>query len=394
MKIYSQDMKQFFLLLAATLIAVTASAQEQDHGKRVVEGSFWDNWELSAGMGAGMHTERGTGNGAFGQKLGFEGNFSIVKWVSPVVGLRAQLQGGRLSNYDLELGRERWPYLFAHGDVLINLSNLVGGYREDRAYYLIPVAGAGSIWANFTDKSQAKTGRGTLQDFALTAGLLHKFRLSPAVDFHIEMKSWLTNTSVLPIELKERSTWGLSATAGFAYRFGRRGWDRVKDIAYTAEDLAVYRQAADKSAEALKAAEEENARLKRALQEERDRAARAEAAAADAAAQPRVAEKEASTLILFSIGSTTLTKQEQLRLEQVAEMIKRGPQENRYKLEGYADKQTGTKALNERLAAERAREVYDFLVKQGVNPDVLSYEGMGEENPFPRQETNRSVRIR
>lgn len=387
-------MKQFFLLLAATLIAVTASAQEQDHGKRVVEGSFWDNWELSAGMGAGMHTERGTGNGAFGQKLGFEGNFSIVKWVSPVVGLRAQLQGGRLSNYDLELGRERWPYLFAHGDVLINFSNLVGGYREDRAYYLIPFAGAGSIWANFTDKSQAKTGRGTLQDFALTAGLLHKFRLSPAVDFHIEMKSWLTNTSVLPIELKERSTWGLSATAGFAYRFGRRGWDRVEDIAYTAEDLAVYRQAADKSAEALKAAEEENARLKRALQEERDRAARAEAAAADAAAQPRIAEKEASTLILFSIGSTSLTKQEQLRLEQVAEMIKRGPQENRYKLEGYADKQTGTKALNERLAAERAREVYDFLVKQGVNPDVLSYEGMGEENPFPRQETNRSVRIR
>ena len=387
-------MKQFFLLLAATLIAVTASAQEQDHGKRVVEGSFWDNWELSAGMGAGMHTERGTGEGAFGQKLGFEGNFSIVKWVSPVVGLRAQLQGGRLSNYDLELGRERWPYLFAHGDVLINFSNLVGGYREDRAYYLIPFAGVGSIWANFTDKSQAKTGRGTLQDFALTAGLLHKFRLSPAVDFHIEMKSWLTNTSVLPIELKERSTWGLSATAGFAYRFGRRGWDRVEDIAYTAEDLAVYRQAADKSAEALKATEEENARLKRALQEERDRAARAEAAAADAAAQPRVAEKEASTLILFSIGSTTLTKQEQLRLEQVAEMIKRGPQENRYKLEGYADKQTGTKALNERLAAERAREVYDFLVKQGVNPDVLSYEGMGEENPFPRQETNRSVRIR
>ena len=387
-------MKQFFLLLAATLIAVTASAQEQNHGKRVVEGSFWDNWELSAGMGAGMHTERGTGNGAFGQKLGFEGNFSIVKWVSPVVGLRAQLQGGRLSNYDLELGRERWPYLFAHGDVLINFSNLVGGYREDRAYYLIPFAGAGSIWANFTDKSQAKTGRGTLQDFALTAGLLHKFRLSPAVDFHIEMKSWLTNTSVLPIELKERSTWGLSATAGFAYRFGRRGWDRVEDIAYTAEDLAVYRQAADKSAETLKAAEEENARLKRALQEERDRAARAEAAATDAAAQPRVAEKEARTLILFSIGSTTLTKQEQLRLEQVAEMIKRGPQENRYKLEGYADKQTGTKALNERRAAERAREVYDFLVKQGVNPDVLSYEGMGEENPFPRQETNRSVRIR
>lgn len=390
-------MKKLLLLLVATLIVVTASAQEQNHGTRVVEGSFWDNWELSAGMGTGMHTERGTGEGAFGQKLGFEGNFSIVKWFSPVVGLRAQLQGGRLSNYDLDQGRMRWPYLFAHGDVLINFSNLVGGYREDRAYYLIPFVGAGSVWANFSDKSQAENGCGTLQDFALTAGLLHKFRLSTSVDFQIEMKSWLTNTSILPIELKERSSWGLSATAGFAYRFGRRGWDRVEDVAYTAEDLAVYRQAADKSAEALKAAEAENEALKKALAKERDRADKAEATAADAEARAQVKPEPnngVENLILFSIGSKELSKREQLRLEQVAEMIKRGPKEHRYKLEGHADKQTGSTALNARLSEQRAREVYDFLVKQGVDPDQLSYEGMGEANPYSTQEANRSVAIK
>ncbi len=390
-------MKKFLLLFATTLLAVTVSAQEQNHGRRVVEGSFWDNWELSAGMGAGMHTERGTGEGAFGQKLGFEGNFSIVKWFSPVVGLRAQLQGGRLSNYDLDEGRKRWPYLFAHGDVLINFSNLVGGYREDRAYYLIPFAGAGSIWANFSDKAQAENGCGTLQDFALTAGLLHKFRLSPSVDFQIEMKSWLTNTSVLPIALKERSSWGLSATAGFAYRFARRGWDRVEDIAYTAEDLAVYQNEAAKSAEALKAKEQENEALKKALAKERDRADKAEAAAADAEARARVKSEPnngVENLILFSIGSKELSKREQLRLEQVAEMIKRGDSKNTYRLEGYADKQTGSKELNARLSEQRAREVYDFLVKQGVDPDRLSYEGMGEKNPYSSQEANRSVAIK
>lgn len=390
-------MKKFLLLFATTLLAVTVSAQEQNHGRRVVEGSFWDNWELSAGMGAGMHTERGTGEGAFGQKLGFEGNFSIVKWFSPVVGLRAQLQGGRLSNYDLDEGRKRWPYLFAHGDVLINFSNLVGGYREDRAYYLIPFAGAGSIWANFSDKAQAENGCGTLQDFALTAGLLHKFRLSPSVDFQIEMKSWLTNTSVLPIALKERSSWGLSATAGFAYRFARRGWDRVEDIAYTAEDLAVYQNEAAKSAEALKAKEQENEALKKALAKERDRADKAEAAAADAEARARVKSEPnngVENLILFSIGSKELSKREQLRLEQVAEMIKRGDSKNTYRLEGYADKQTGSKELNARLSVQRAREVYDFLVKQGVDPDRLSYEGMGEKNPYSSQEANRSVAIK
>lgn len=390
-------MKKFLLLLTATLMAVTVSAQEQDHGRRVVEGSFWDNWELSAGMGAGMHTERGTGEGAFGQKLGFEGNFSIVKWFSPVVGLRAQLQGGRLSNYDLDEGRMRWPYLFAHGDVLINFSNLVGGYREDRAYYLIPFAGAGSIWANFSDKAQAENGCGTLQDFALTAGLLHKFRLSPSVDFQIEMKSWLTNTSVLPIALKERSSWGLSATAGFAYRFARRGWDRVEDIAYTAEDLAVYQNEAAKSAEALKAKEQENEALKKARAKERDRADKAEAAAADAEARARVKSEPnngVENLILFSIGSKELSKREQLRLEQVAEMIKRSDSKSTYRLEGYADKQTGSKELNARLSEQRAREVYDFLVKQGVDPDRLSYEGMGEKNPYSSQEANRSVAIK
>ena len=31
---------------------------------------------------------------SFGDRIGFEGNFSLTKWVHPVVGLRAQLQGG------------------------------------------------------------------------------------------------------------------------------------------------------------------------------------------------------------------------------------------------------------------------------------------------------------
>lgn len=389
-------MKRFLLLLGALCVAtLTVEAQTAENtGERIVMGSFWDNWELSAGMGTGMHTERGTGNGAFGEKLGFEGNFAITKWVSPVVGVRAQLQGGRLSNYDLAEGRMRWPYLFAHGDVLFNVSNLVGGYREDRAYYLIPFAGAGYQWSNFSDKAKAENGCGTLGDFALTLGILNKFRLSPAVDFHIELKSWLTGTEVLPIALEDRSTWALSATAGFAYRFNRRGWDRVKDIAYTAEDLAVYQNAAAKSAADLEAARAENEQLKRQLAEERDRAARAEAAAADAEAAAAKPSKEFESLILFNIGSSSLSKKEQLRLEQIATMIKQGPKENCYKLEGYADKQTGTKELNARLSEQRAKQVYDFLVGQGVDPDQLSYEGKGEENPFPKQETNRSVRIK
>ncbi|MBR0330949.1 MAG: OmpA family protein [Alistipes sp.] len=248
------------------------------------------------------------------------------------------------------------------------------------------------MWSNFSDKAQADTGIGTRSGFAMTMGLQHKFRMSPRVDFHLEMKSLLCNTDMLPIELKERSSWGVSLTAGFAYRFGRRGWDRVGDIAYTAEDLAPYQRAAEEKQQQLDEAERQNEALQKQLRQMTDRALAAEAAAEEA--KKPVVEDKVNGLILFNIGHSTLDKKEQLRLEQLAEMIKQGPKEHRYKLEGYADKQTGTPEINARLAQERAKRVYDFLVEQGVDPDCLSYEGKPNENPYRRQETNRSVAIK
>ena len=384
-------MKRLFLLLAATLMAATASAQKPTQ-ERIVAGDWNDNWEVSATMGTGMMLEQGTGEGTFGERLGFQGNIALTKWLHPVAAVRLQLEGGRLANYSDSKGLLRWPYLFPHADVMVNLSNWIGGYREDRAYYLIPFVGFGPMWSNFSDKAQADTGIGTRSGFAMTMGLQHKFRMSPRVDFHLEMKSLLCNTDMLPIELKERSSWGVSLTAGFAYRFGRRGWDRVGDIAYTAEDLAPYQRAAEEKQQQLDEAARQNEALQKQLRQMTDRALAAEAAAEEA--KKPIVEDKVNGLILFNIGHSTLDKKEQLRLEQLAEMIKQGPKEHRYKLEGYADKQTGTPEINARLAQERAKRVYDFLVEQGVDPDCLSYEGKPDENPYRRQETNRSVAIK
>lgn len=384
-------MKRLFLLLAATLMAVTASAQKPTQ-ERIVAGDWNDNWEISAAMGTGMMLEQGTGEGTFGERLGFQGNIALTKWLHPVAALRLQLEGGRFANYSDQKGLMKYPYLFTHADVMVNLSNWIGGYREDRAYYLIPFVGFGPMWSNFSDKSKADNGYGTRSGFAMTMGLQHKFRMSPRVDFHLEMKSLLCESDMIPIELKERSSWGVSLTAGFAYRFGRRGWDRVGDIAYTAEDLAPYQQAAAEKQQALDEAQRENESLKKQLRQMTDRAEAAEAEARDAAAA--VKPQKPQGLILFNIGHSTLDKKEQLRLEQLAEMIKRGEKDHRYHIEGYADKQTGTEAINARLSQERAKRVYDFLVEQGVDPDCLTYEGKPEENPFSRQETNRSVVVK
>lgn len=392
-------MKKLLLtILSIGLFGSVMAQTDKAIENRLVTGRFWDNWELSAGMGTGMLLMKGTPNGAFDDRLGFEGNIALTKWIDPVVGLRLQLQGGRLVKTDAVLGQLRWPYLFGHFDVMVNLSNWIGGYRDDRAYYLVPFVGFGPMYANFSDNAQAKNGYGNLSNIAFNFGLQHKFRISQAVDFHIEMASWMAKSQIVPVNTSDKTVVGLSLTAGFAYRFNPRGWKRVSEVGYSAADIAAFQQAVADSQTALAQSKAEQTALMNRLGDAERRAAMAEAEAQQANAQHQALQQcvkgAPKGLILYNCGSATLSQQEKLRLEQVAEMIKRGPKDTVYRLEGYADRQTGTKQLNAKLATERAQGVYDYLISLGVPASQLSYEGMGEVNPFATQQTNRSVVIR
>ena len=194
-------MKKLILILAVVAFATTAWAQETPKKPSFagfVSNGFWDNWEMSLGGGVGTALTNGSNSGSFGKRLGFEANFSLVKWVHPVVGMRLQLQGGQFANYDADLGKLKWPYLFVHSDFMLNFSNWAGGYRDDRAYYLVPFVGFGYLATNFTDKSQEDNMTGTHQAFAFSYGLLNKFRLSRSFDFNIELKGMLAPSRVCP----------------------------------------------------------------------------------------------------------------------------------------------------------------------------------------------------
>ena len=254
------------LILAFTLVAfAAASARAEDTPKKpsfagFVSNGFWDNWEISAGLGGGTALSNSGNSGALGDRFGFEGNFSVTKWIHPVVGFRGQLQGGWFNNFDADRGLMTWPYLFVHTDVLINASNWIGGYREDRAWYGVPFFGFGYMASNFTDRSQRENLAGTSQAFAFTAGLLNKFRLSPAFDFNIELKGLLVNSEICPAAMNGSYLFGLSATAGITYRFNRRHWERGVP-GYTADDIRAFQDAVSAGNAALEAAKAENARL-------------------------------------------------------------------------------------------------------------------------------------
>ena len=54
------------------------------------------------------------------------------------MGARLQIQGGQYQN-DTAFGNQymKDPYIFTHMDFMVNLSNWIGGERDDRVYYAV-----------------------------------------------------------------------------------------------------------------------------------------------------------------------------------------------------------------------------------------------------------------
>ena len=152
------------------------------------------------------------------------------------------------------------------------------------------------------------------------------------------------------------------------------------------------------------AVEADNDMLENQLQTARAEAKAARAAAADAAAKAAAAQRAevreeaaivSNSIILYNYSMSTLTPQEKTRLDLIAEQIKAGPRDRVYTIQGHADQQTGSKAGNRRVAENRAKRVYDYLVKQGVRPEQLTYKGLGDEKDiFNVQKANRAAIIK
>ena len=102
-------MKRFYLAaLAAALLSVSSlTAQEKEDTTAVtpkpsfagfVTNKFWDNWEISINGGTGAALFSKTNYGSAGDYFGGIGGISATKWLHPIIGLRAVLEGGVYSN--------------------------------------------------------------------------------------------------------------------------------------------------------------------------------------------------------------------------------------------------------------------------------------------------------
>lgn len=93
--------------------------------------------------------------------------------------------------------------------------------------------------------------------------------------------------------------------------------------------------------------------------------------------------------IFYALRGTEVSSSDVQKLAEVAEWLKANPNA-KVTVTGYADKGTGTAAINKKYAQSRANEVTRILKKNGIAADRITTDSKGDtEQPFSENDKNR-----
>lgn len=367
-------------------------SEEVTNSHRYEVGSFADNWSIGVGGGVNMYFGEHDRQMNFGDRLSPNLDVYVAKWFTPVVGFRLGYTGlnfrgatnivtgtpnstGEIyepyKDDHQPLYWQKFNFFNIHADFMLNLVNLIGGYKE-RVFNTSLYAGIGLARA-YPHKSVAENPVANNRHSG-NLGLFNTFRLCDALDLNIDFRGTLLPES-FDGEVGVRPGGGdvyesdgfFTASIGLAYKFKPRGWSQGKTIYRTR--TATTKVVDEAALSALKA---DNAALQQALAK-----ARAEAFVEHFQHMP-------GYLVTFNINSSKVQKKDRVNLGKIAEVLKETDDSVVLLLTGYADEGTGTVKINERLSRERAQAVYDCLVNEfGVKPEKLAtdFKG-GVENMF------------
>jgi outer membrane protein OmpA-like peptidoglycan-associated protein len=383
-------MKKFLLSIALVAFSVANVAAQETSAEKlrwkgIMNNGFWSNWELSVAGGVNATAWDGVATNQVTGDLGWQVEGGLTKWFNPIVGARVQLIGGELNKSNKSVNSN---WIMPHADAVINLSNWIGGYREDRVYYAKLFAGAG---VSFVDIN-AQGGSG----FAATAGLINTFRVCKQLDINLELKGILSAGHDMPAYIAPvAGKYGqiYSATLGIAYRFNKRDWSK----AYSQEEVDGYLASIAALEAGLAEAHRNEGKLAERLAAQK--AATDQALKDNEALRAELAKRKSSvvssTALFFNLNSARLLDRAKSSMQILAETIAAAPKDQVFTLVGHADDETGTPEYNQKLSEKRAKAVYDYLVEQGVNKDQLTWKGVGSsQNIFPINSTNRVVIVK
>ena len=301
---------------------------------------------------------------SFGKRLAPALDISVGKWFTPGIGLRVSYNGLQAKGATPDAGdvyvkggtfsngyyKQKWNLANFHGDVMLNLSNMLCGYNEERVYSFIPYAGAGLVHS-WSDPKENNLG--------LNLGLINRFRLSSAWDLNVELRGLLMKNA-----FGGASKEGMAGlTVGVTYKFKKRGWEAVPTVPMVPESQL------NDMRNTLNSLKSENESLKRELVDARNK-------------KPEViVQKEAGfvprLVVVFNIGKSNISKREYMNIEAMAKGIKENPNKV-FTVTGYADQGTGSAEYNMKLSKKRAEAVRDLMVNEfGVPASQLKVDYKG-----------------
>lgn len=381
-------MKRLSLLFTFALVAVCMFAQESNGvGRKAtfVRNGFWDNWFVGIGGGVNYYLRGNDSNADFLKMLTPAATIQVGKWYNPYFGARLKAQGGPLKSFsdkytsfyptsynnkkDITLKNY---YVSGEADLMWNLFNYFGKYKENRFYSLIPYIGVGFGYGWHNEINDTKVGP-KQRNFTLNGGIINKFQFSKRVGLDIDLSAALLKEG-MDLDQQVGTYDGLlAASASLVFKVGKVGFQEaeLKDQSLI-DDL-------NNQINRLRA---ENAELsKRPVSCPK---------CPEAPAQTVTKSTYVPNVVFFRLNSSTIDKNQEISIYNTAEYLKNNPSA-KVKVVAYADKKTGTAAYNEKLSEKRAKNVANALINQyNIDSNRVSVDWKGSsEQPYTTNEWNR-----
>ena len=384
------------LAIASLLFSANAFAQEnnnRDENGKVVRGAYetnkaFDNTFIGIGAGINSVVPSITAPKNWG-KIGLAADLNFGKWWTPAIGMRLGYHGlwdvAKANAINGTKTGDKFGFHYIHGDLLWNISNTIGGYKETRFWDFVPYATMGVLDV-CKGVNPFKKGASNNFEYAAGAGLLNVLRLSNRVNLTIDLMA-LVGKAAAYTNGAGRLIVFPSATAGLQFNLGKTNFDRhstitpvVIPVPFTTEQ---YNALKDKVA----ALEKENAALK-------DKIALLEKEVAPLRklvnGQTYLYENGTFTAvdvkagvpvsIYFDLGSAKLSAREKAHLEYFTNNI--ATADTKVEVNGYADKATGSVKTNQALSEKRAKAVVDLLKKAGMPESNIECKANGGVDIF------------
>ena len=367
--------KNILLSGVVAMGCISASAQEADKTVNV----FNPHWYVQAQVG-GQYT---LGEISFDKLLSPNAQLGVGYNFNKVVGARLSLNawqskaGQKVQNTTYKW---KWNYVAPMVDATFNLSNLFCGFDPNRVVDFGVFGGIGAniawgndeaadaqkaILANKTVSNATSVGvhapleylwDGSKAHFAARLGANVDFRVSEKVKIGVELSA---NTLSDRFNSKKAGNpdWYFNALVGAKIALGKTYTTKVVPAPKPVEKI-----------------------IERIIEKP---------VVAPVKEEVKEVAEDFRRDIFFTIGNSTIAKSQRNKISEIVTYMQENPGA-KITLTGYADKGTGSAAINDKIAARRAQTVYNTLAAKGVAKNRMIKKSMGSRvQPFEKNAMNR-----